>query len=120
MISLVKNVKIAEKTKSGKGYGEAQRFDSNVLTELFNTSDGISMQINDLQKKIKAAKGNNESTDEFKAELSHLYKARKNIDAEIKKARQKSILYTRANKPLIDAEKCVARYESYCNYLNMV
>lgn len=120
MISLVKNVKIAEKTMAGKGYKQSEDFDSNVFTELFNASDSVCVQISDLQKKIKTAKENGESTDEYKNELSRIYKTRKSIDAEIKKARQRSILYNRANKPVLDAKKCVARYESYRDYLNMV
>lgn len=120
MISLVKNVKIAEKTKARKGYKDVENFDGNVFTELFNAYDGVCEQINDLQNKIKNAKEQGESKVEFKNELSRLYKTRKNIDAEIKKARQKSILYNRANKPTVDARKCVARFESYHNYLNMV
>ena len=120
MISLVKNLEIAEKTVASKGYKDAESFDNSVFTELFNTSDSVSIQINDLQKKIKSAKENRESADGFKTELSRLYKIQKNIDAEIKKVRQKSILYNRVNKPLIDAKKCVARYESYRDYMKMV
>ena len=55
---------------------------------------------------------------ELKEKLSKLYKERKVNDEKIKQARKKSILYNRANKPIITAQKTLARYESYNSYIN--
>ncbi len=117
MLSLVKDFKIAEKTKNSKKYKEAENFDSAIFTELFNTSDNIAIEIKNLQNKIKLAKDSKEDTKQLKASLNTLYKERKINDEKIKQARKKSILHTRANKPTITAGKTLARYESYNNYV---
>ena len=120
MKSLYKNIRIARRTILNEKYKAARNFDSGIFTELFNTSDEITVKIADIQKRIKTAKENGDGIQEYKNELVLLRKAQKDNDLKIKQARQKSILYNRANKPLLDAKKCVARYESYRDYLNMV
>ena len=120
MKSLYKNIRIARRTILNEKYKAARNFDSGIFTELFNTSDEITVKIADIQKRIKTAKENGDGIQEYKNELVILRKAQKDNDLKIKQARQKSILYNRANKPLLDAKKCVARYESYRDYLNMV
>lgn len=118
MRSLIKDFRIAEKTKNSKEYKNAQSFDSAIFTELFNTSDNISFSIKELQNKIKLSKEAKEDAKELKEKLSKLYKERKVNDEKIKQARKKSILYNRANKPIITAQKTLARYESYNSYIN--
>ena len=49
MRSLIKDFRIAEKTKNSKEYKNAENFDSAIFTELFNTSDNISFSIKELQ-----------------------------------------------------------------------
>ena len=120
MKSLYKNIRIARRTILNEKYKAARNFDSGIFTELFNTSDEITVKIADIQKRIKTAKENGDGIQEYKNELVLLRKAQKDNDLKIKQARQKSILYNRANKPLLDAKKCVARYESYRDYLNRV
>ena len=118
MRSLIKDFRIAEKTKNSKEYKNAENFDSAIFTELFNTSDNISFSIKELQNKIKLSKEAKEDAKELKEKLSKLYKERKVNDEKIKQARKKSILYNRANKPIITAQKTLARYESYNSYIN--
>ena len=119
MLSLVKDFKISEKTKNSKRYKEAENFDSAIFTELFNTSDNIALEIKNLQNKIKLAKESKEDVKQLKVELSALYKERKINDEKIKQARKKSILYNRANKPTLTAEKTLARCESYSSYIRI-
>ena len=118
MRSLIKDFRIAEKTKNSKEYKNAENFDSAIFTELFNTSDKITFSIKELQNKIKLSKEAKEDTKELKEKLSKLYKERKVNDEKIKQARKKSILYNRANKPIITAQKTLARSESYNSYIN--
>ena len=119
MISSVKDLKIAEETLVNKKYESAESFDSSVFTELFNTSDKLAFEIAELQKKIKAAKENLEKFDGFKEHISFLRKEQKINEIKIKEAKKKNVLHHRANKPILDAQKCLARYESYKNYVNM-
>ena len=119
MISSVKDFKIAEKTLAGNSFKMAESFDASVFTELFNTSDKLAVEIGTLQKKIKAAKENKEAFDDFKKQIDSLRKAQKANEIEIKEAKKKNVLHHRANKPIIDAQKCLARYESYKNYVNI-
>lgn len=118
MISSVKDFKISEKTLESKSFKDAEDFDNSIFTELFNTSDRISTQIADVQKKIKSAKESGESTKALKEEIATLRKEQNANDTKIKQARKKNILHHRANKPTLDAQKCIARYESYKNYMN--
>ena len=119
MKSLYKNIRIARKTVLREKYKSAREFDNSIFTELFNSSDEFTVKIADMQKKIKFAKENGESIQEYKNELVILRKAQKDNDLKIKQARQKSILYNRANKPMLDAKKCIARYESYRDYMKI-
>ena len=41
-------------------------------------------------------------------------------ELKIKDAKKKNVLHHRANKPTLDAQKCLARYESYEKYMNML
>lgn len=113
MLSLIKDFKIAEKTKNSEKYKDAKTFDASVFTELFNTSDNIAFEIKEIQNKIKALKESKEDTKALKAELSRLYKERKISDEKIKQARKQSILYNRANKLNLLAQKTLARSEGY-------
>ncbi len=117
MISSVKDFRIAEKTLASKSYNDAENFDPSIFTELFNTSDKLTFEIGELQKKIKSAKENKENFDVFKEQINSLRKEQNANDIKIKEARKKNILHHRANKPTLDAQKCLARYESYKNYV---
>ncbi len=119
MISSVKDFRIAEKTLKSTAFKNAEGFDTAIFTELFSTSDKLAFEIGDLQKKIKLAKENKENIDSLKEKLNKLRKEQKENDIKIKEAKKKNILYHRANKPTLDAQKCVARYESYKSYMNI-
>ena len=119
MISSVKDFEIAEKTLASEAFKNAEGFEPSIFTELFNTSDKLSLEIGELQKKIKIAKENKEGIDIFKEQINSLRKEQKLNEIKIKDAKKKNILYHRANKPIIDAQKCIERYESYKNYMNM-
>ena len=119
MISSVKDFRIAEKTLASEKYKNAENFDTGIFIELFNTSDRLALEISELQKKIKAAKERKESIDRFKEKINSLRKEQKLNERKIKEAKKKNIMYHRANKPTLDAQKCMARYESYEKYVNM-
>ena len=116
MISSVKDFRIAEKTQNKKEYKEAESFDATVFTSLFNTADSLAVKIRETQLNIKAAKESGAGTNELKAMLASLRKAQQANEQKIKQERKKSIFHYRANKPAINAQKCVARYECYRNY----
>lgn len=119
MISAVKDCRISKKTLESKKFKTAERFDNSIFTELFNTSDRLAVEIRELQKKIKSAKESKEQFDDLKAQLSSLRREQNLNDKKIKEARKKSILYNRVNKPVNDAEKCIARYQSYRTYMSI-
>ena len=119
MISSVKDFRIAEKTLESEKYKNAGNFDTSIFTELFNTSDKLAIEIGEIQKKIKLAKENKNNFEGLKEQLNSLRQKQKANELKIKEAKKKNILYHRANKPALDAEKCLARYESYKNYMNM-
>lgn len=118
MISSVKDLHIAEKTRESKKYIAARGFDSEILTLLFSISDNLALKTGEVQKELKKAKETKGDTAQLKVKLSALHKEQQITDKKIKVAREKAILYNRVNKPLLDAEKCIARNESYRNYLN--
>lgn len=120
MISSVKDFRIAEKTVASKNFKNAEDFDSTIFTELFTTSDNIASEIAVIQKKMKQAKESGESIKALKDELSSLRGKQKANEEKIKEARKLNTLYNRANKPVINAQKCLARYESYKNYAAIV
>lgn len=119
MISRVKDFRIAEKTKKSKAYREAEGFDNIIFTELFGAYDNISLKIADLQNNIRNSSDSREAVKEWKNEISALRIEHKKLDIKIKQARRQSILRNRANKPIIDAQKCLARYESYRDYMTV-
>lgn len=119
MISSVRDFKIAKKTIVSKSFKESADFDNNIFASLFNKADSISAEIREIQLKIKEAKESDRNINEFKEQLTSLHKEKNKNEKEIKLARKKSIIHYRANKPAIDAQKCVARYESYRNYANV-
>ena len=118
MISSVKDFRIAEKTLASEKYKSAESFDAGIFTELFNTSDKLALEIGEIRKKIKLAKENKESFDGLKEQIAALHKEQKVNELKIKEAKKKNILHQRANKPTLDAQKCIARYESYEKYVN--
>ncbi len=119
MISSVKDFKIAEKTAASEKFISAADFDSSIFTDLFNTSDRLTLEITDVQKKLKSAKESKNDTKALKEKIAILQKERNINDSKIKDAKKKHILYSRAHKPTLDARKCIARCESYRNYLNV-
>ena len=119
MISSVKDFKIAEKTAASEKFISAADFDSSVFTDLFNTSDRLTLEISDVQKKLKSAKESKNDTKALKEKIAILQKERNINDSKIKDAKKKHILYNRAHKPTLDARKCIARCESYRNYLSV-
>ena len=119
MISSVKDFKIAEKTAASEKFISAADFDSSIFTDLFNTSDRLTLEIADVQKKLKAAKESKNDTKALKEKIAILQKERNINDSKIKDAKKKHILYSRAHKPTLDARKCIARCESYRNYLSV-
>lgn len=120
MISSVKDFRIAEKTVASKNFKSAENFDSGIFAELFTTSDNIASEIAEIQKKMKQAKESGEITKALKEDIEALRREQKANDEKIKQARKLNTLYNRANKPTINAKKCIARYESYKNYTNIV
>ncbi len=120
MISSVKDFKIAKKTRESKKFESAVNFNDKIFTELFNKSDELTIAIADTLKSIKNAKETGGNANIFKEKLTVLRKEQRANDMKIKEARKINILYHRANKPLIDAEKCVARYESYKNFVSVI
>ena len=118
MISAVKDFRIAEKTMLNKNYKKAEDFDSSIFVSLFKESDETAFEIAAVQKKIKQAKESDKSIKAFKEELAELRIRQKNNENKIKEARKLHTLHTRANKPEVNAGKCIARYESYMSYAN--
>ncbi len=119
MISSVKDFRIAEKTAASEKFISAADFDSSIFTDLFNTSDRLTLEITDVQKKLKSAKESKNDTKALKEKIAILQKERNINDSKIKDAKKKHILYSRAHKPTLDARKCIARCESYRNYLSV-
>lgn len=113
MIASAKDFKIAERTRASASYSVASGFDYSVFTELFNTSDNLAFAVADVQNKMKSAKEAKQSIASLKEQLSALRRQQRMNEEKIKQAKKVYILYQRANKPVIDAKKCVARYESY-------
>ena len=117
MISSVKDFRLAEKTKHAKGFDAATDFDYSVFTELFNTADKLMLEVADLLRGIKAAKEQGNSTRSLKERLAELRREQRLNENKIKQTKKVYVLHHRANKPAIDAQKCIARYESYRDYL---
>ncbi|MBR5442077.1 MAG: MFS transporter [Clostridia bacterium] len=117
MISSVKDFRLAEKTKQAKGFNAATDFDYSVFTELFNTADKLMLEVADLLRDIKAAKEQGNSTKSLKEQLAELRREQRLNENKIKQTKKVYVLHHRANKPAIDAQKCIARYESYRDYL---
>ena len=117
MISSVKDFRLAEKTKHAKGFDAATDFDYSVFTELFNTADKLMLEVADLLRDIKAAKEQGNSTRSLKERLAELRREQRLNENKIKQTKKVYVLHHRANKPTIDAQKCIARYESYRDYL---
>ncbi|MBO5895762.1 MAG: MFS transporter [Clostridia bacterium] len=117
MISSVKDFRLAEKTKHAKGFDAATDFDYSVFTELFNTADKLMLEVADLLRGIKAAKEQGNSTRSLKERLAELRREQRLNENKIKQTKKVYVLHHRANKPAIDAPKCIARYESYRDYL---
>ncbi|MBQ5824427.1 MAG: MFS transporter [Clostridia bacterium] len=116
MIAAVKDFRIAAKTVANKNYRSAENFDSSVFAQLFAESDNITMEIAAVQQKIKQAKEACENITALREQMSALRKKQKENELAIKQARKLHTLHTRANRPAINARKCIARYESYRNY----
>lgn len=119
MLACIKDFRVAEKTRSSKAYRDAEDFDSAIFTELFTAYDSITFKIADLQNNIRNAEKARDAVKEWKNEIAALRVEQKKLDIKIKQARKKSILQNRANKPLLDAQKCIARYESYRDYMTV-
>ena len=117
MISSVKDFRLAEKTKHAKGFDAATDFDYSVFTELFNTADKLMLEVAALLRDIKAAKEQGNSTRSLKERLAELRREQRLNENKIKQTKKVYVLHHRANKPTIDAQKCIARYESYRDYL---
>ena len=117
MISSVKDFRLAEKTKQAKGFNAATDFDYSVFTELFNTADKLMLEVADLLRDIKAAKEQGNSTKSLKEQLAELRREQRLNENKIKQTKKVYVLHHRANKPTINAQKCIARYESYRDYL---
>ncbi len=117
MRSAIKALKIAKKTASDKKYRCMENFNESILTELFEISDKLSMDIGDIQKKLKATADAEKDIEQLKNELRSLRKEQKLNEVAIKKAQKENILYNRVNKPLFDAQKTIARYENYRDYM---
>lgn len=117
MRSSLKDYEISKKTASKKDCEDYKNFDESVLSELFEISNNLATDINTLRKKLKSTADNNGNVTELKAELKALRQAQKVNETAIKVAQKKNILVNRVKKPLMDAEKCITRYESYKNYI---
>lgn len=120
MISAVKNLGISEKTKSSKRYNDVRDFDDEMLTVLFGISDNLSIKISEVQQELKKAKETKGETAQLKVKLSALHKEQQANDKKIKVARTRYILYNRANKPVLDAKKCISRQESYHSFTKII
>lgn len=120
MRAALKDLRIAHKTASGPKHQDLEGFDESILTELFEISDKLTADINDVHKRLKANADNNNDVEQLKNELNSLRKEQSLNDAAIKQAQKKNILYYRVNKPLLDAQKTISRYESYKTYMNSI
>ena len=117
MRSALKNLKIAKKTASDKKYQDMEGFDESILTELFDISDKLTADIDKIQKRLKANADAKRDVEQLKNELNSLRKEQKLNEKALKVAQKKNILYNRVNKPLLDAQKTISRYESYRDYI---
>ena len=117
MLAALKDYKISQKTASSKNYIGMESFSESILTELFEISDKLAIDIGAIQKKLKTA-DKNADIEAIKAELKSLRKEQKLNESAIKTAQKKNILYNRVNKPIFDAQKTIARYESYQKYMH--
>ncbi len=120
MIASVKCFQIAQKTVANDNYKTVADFDQNIFSELFARSDEIATQIRKIQTQIKIAKEEKNSYASLKNQLSSLKGEQKKINVQIKDATKKNILFNRANKPVLDAKKCIARYESYRDFQKFI
>jgi hypothetical protein len=116
MISSLKDFKVAQKTMNKQSYKSIDGFDNSIFAELFGKLNEIEKEIKALQDKIKKEKTEKTDASESLGRLSQLRKEKELLNKEIKIANKKNILYNRANKPFLDAKKCLARYESYRHY----
>ena len=117
MRSAIKDIEIARKTASGKKYEDMASFRESILDEFFDISDKLNKDINDIQKKLKNTVDTNADPEQLKNELRALRNEQKINEQAIKLAQKKSILYNRVNKPIFDAQKTIARYESYTSFI---
>jgi predicted flavoprotein YhiN len=120
MISSVKNITIAKKTQESNKYKNGRDYDESVLIALFGISDSLTLKIGEAQKELKQAKESKQDTKELKTKLSALHREQQITENKIKTAKKRGVLYNRVNKPLNDAKKCIARYESYQRFANTI
>ncbi len=118
MRSYIKDYKISRKTASDKKNQDIENFYENILAELFEISDRLTVDIGAVQKNLKTTANEKADTVALKAELKSLRKEQKLNEAAIKEAQKRNIIFNRINKPMSDAAKIIARYESYQSYMN--
>ena len=88
-------------------------FNFSVFTDLFDEEEKLEYEINDLIKEIKKAKEEKTPYAQLSKKLSALRKQQATIRLTIKKATREANLYMRAVKPYTDAQRLVARCQSY-------
>lgn len=117
-IARTEKMKIAAKTIRKYYKDGLSEFDSSVFEKLFAAEDEIRERITETLAKIKASKESGEKIylSELKSELSEYRKTEREVKLEIKKATRQKIIFGRAAKPYIDAQKRINQAENYSRY----
>lgn len=118
MLSMAREMKLSRKTMKKHYPNGIDEFDKSLFNRLFESEEKLDRSINEtVKKKKKAAEsGNKSAVSKLGEELKKLRREKENIKIEIKKLTREYTLYTRAVKPFISAEKCLAQCENYRRY----
>lgn len=118
MISMSREMKLSRKTIKKHYPNGIDEFDKSLFNELFESEERLDRAINEtVIKKKKAAEGGNKAeASALGKELKKLRREKEKTGTEIKKLTREYTLYTRAVKPFISAEKCLAQCENYRRY----
>lgn len=114
-LDLIRDFRIAAKTRAKSFPNGVSVFDSAVFTRLFNEEDSLEERLLDASRRMKEAKenGRTDIVAQINRELTEIKKRKKALAKEIKEATTANTLYHRAAKPWLDAKKLVAQAENY-------
>lgn len=118
MLSMAREMKLSRKTMKKHYPNGVDEFDKSLFNRLFESEEKLDRSITEtvIKKKKAAESGNKSAVSELGEELKKLRKEKENVKTEIKKLTREYTLYTRAVKPFISAEKCLAQCENYRRY----